>query len=103
MLAAPRPRCYDRVAQSQHRSAAMNRWAIRLIALGGFLVVGAELQAQHAVARISGLNQAVVLEGQLTKLNFRSPHANLELAVPNDDGTTTEWVLTTASTNVLSR
>jgi len=28
----------------------MNRWAIRLIALGGFLTVGAQPQAHHAVA-----------------------------------------------------
>src|SRR5690606_26719676 len=84
-------------------TAAMNRWAIRLAALGGLLIMGAELQAHHAVASIYDLNKEVVLEGQLTKLNFRNPHSNLELLVPNADGTTTEWVLTTASTNVLSR
>jgi DNA/RNA endonuclease YhcR with UshA esterase domain len=81
----------------------MSSWAMRLIALGGFLMVGAELQAHHAVASIYDLNKEVVLEGQLTKLNFRNPHSNLELAVSNSDGTTTQWVLTTASTNVLSR
>lgn len=81
----------------------MNRWAIRSVALGGFLMVGAELQAHHAVASVYDLNTEVVLEGQLTKLNYRNPHSNLLLAVPNPDGTTTEWVLTTASTQVLSR
>jgi hypothetical protein len=81
----------------------MNSWAIRLAALGGFLTVGAELQAHHAVASVYDLNKEVVLEGQLTKLNFRNPHSNLELAVPNADGTTTEWVLTTASVQVLTR
>jgi hypothetical protein len=49
------------------------------------------------------LNKEVVLQGQLTKLNFRNPHSNLLLAVPNPDGTTTEWVLTTASIQVLTR
>lgn len=81
----------------------MNRWVMRLAALGGFLMVGAELQAHHAVASIYDLNKEVVLEGQLTKLNFRNPHSNLELTVPNADGTTTEWVLTTASVQVLTR
>jgi hypothetical protein len=81
----------------------MNRWAIRLVALGGFLVVGAELQAHHAVAGVYDLNQEVVLEGRLQKLNFRNPHANIELEVPNDDGSSTIWTLTTASTQVLSR
>jgi hypothetical protein len=32
-----------------------------------------------------------------------NPHASLHLAVPNADGTTTEWVLTTASIQVLTR
>ena len=77
--------------------------AIRLVALGGFLMVGAELQAHHAVASVYDLNTEVVLEGELTNLNFRNPHSNLHLAVPNADGTTTEWVLTTASIAVLTR
>jgi len=81
----------------------MNRWAIQLVALGGFLVVGAELQAHHAVAGVYDLNQEVVLEGRLQKMNYRNPHANIELEVPNEDGSSTVWVLTTASTQVLSR
>jgi uncharacterized protein DUF6152 len=81
----------------------MNRWAIRLVALGGFLMAGAELQAHHAVASVYDLNKEIVLEGKLTKVNFRNPHSNLLLEVPNPDGTTTEWVLTTASLQVLTR
>ena len=81
----------------------MNRLAIRLVALGGFLTVGAQLQAHHAVAGVYDLNTEIVLEGRLQKLNFRNPHANIELEVPNEDGTTTIWVLTTASTQALSR
>jgi hypothetical protein len=83
--------------------ATMNRWAIRSVAVAGFLMVGAQLQAHHAVASVYDLNTEVVLEGQLTKLNFRNPHSNLEFAVPNADGTTTQWVLTTASIQVLTR
>lgn len=83
----------------------MNRWAIRLVALGGFLTVtaGAELQAHHAVASVYDLNKEVVLQGRLEKLNFRNPHSNLILEVPNPDGTTTEWTLTTAAVQVLTR
>ncbi|WP_428100163.1 DUF6152 family protein [Candidatus Rariloculus sp.] len=81
----------------------MNRWAIRLVALGGFLMAAAQLQAHHAVASVYDLNVEVVLEGRLTKMNYRNPHANLLLEVPNEDGTTTEWTLTTASTQVLGR
>ena len=81
----------------------MNRWALQLVALGGFLMVGAGANAHHAVASVYDLNTEVVLEGQLKKLNFRNPHSNLILAVPNEDGTTTEWTLTTAATQVLTR
>ena len=68
----------------------MNRRALQLVALGGLLTVGAQLQAHHAVAGVYDLNKEIVLEGQLTKLNFVNPHASLHLAVPNADGTTTE-------------
>jgi hypothetical protein len=81
----------------------MNRWALRLVVLSGFLTAGAALQAHHAVAGVYDLNKEVVLQGQLKKLNFTNPHASIELTVPNKDGTFTDWVLTTASTQVLTR
>jgi len=81
----------------------MNKWAIRLVALGGLLTVGAQVQAHHAVAGVYDLNKQIVLQGELLKLNFVNPHSNLHLAVPNPDGTTTEWVLTTASIQALTR
>ena len=81
----------------------MSRWTIRLLALGGFLMLGAEVQAHHAVASAYDLNKEIVLRGTLLKLNFTNPHSTLHLAVPNPDGTTTEWVLTTASTQALTQ
>jgi len=81
----------------------MSRWAIRLVALGGFSILGAEVQAHHAVASAYDLNKEIVLQGTLLKLNFTNPHSNLHLAVQNPDGTTTEWVLTTASTQALTQ
>lgn len=81
----------------------MKRRIIRLVALGALLIVGAEVQAHHAVASVYDLNTEIVLQGRLQKLNFRNPHSNLILEVPNDDGTTTEWTLTTAATQVLTR
>jgi hypothetical protein len=83
--------------------AAMKTWGIRLAAVGGLLAVGTQAQAHHAVASVYDLNKEIVLQGELTKLNFRNPHSNLLLEVPNADGTKTEWVLTTASLQVLTR
>jgi hypothetical protein len=80
----------------------MNKWAIRLVAGCAFVAVVGELQAHHAVASAYDLNKEIVLQGTLLKLNFANPHSNLHLSVQNADGTTTEWVLTTASTQVLT-
>jgi len=80
----------------------MSRWASRWVALGGFLMISVASQAHHAVASAYDLNKEIVLQGTLLKLNFTNPHSNLHLSVPNKDGTATEWVLTTASTQVLT-
>jgi hypothetical protein len=81
----------------------MNRLAIRLLAVGGLLAAGTQLQAHHAVASVYDLNKEIVIEGQLTKLNFVNPHPSMLVAVPNPDGTVTEWTLTTPSIQALTR
>lgn len=81
----------------------MKRSAIYLVAAAGLLTIGIESQAHHAVAGVYDLNVEIVLEGRLQKMNYRNPHANIELEVPNEDGTMTVWTLTTASTQVLGR
>jgi len=81
----------------------MTTRTIRLVVLCGFLMGGIELQAHHAVAGVYDLNKEVVLQGRLKKLNFTNPHASIELTVPNKDGTFTDWILTTASVQTLTR
>lgn len=81
----------------------MNKLGIGLAALSGLLLVGTQTQAHHAVAGVYDLNKEIVLEGQLVKLNFVNPHASMHVAVPNADGTSTEWILTTASIQTLTR
>jgi len=81
----------------------MKRWVMGLVALSGLLMVGVGLQAHHAVAGVYDLGKEVVLEGKLKKLNFTNPHASIELTVPNKDGTFTDWMLTTASVQILTR
>jgi hypothetical protein len=86
----------------------MNTRFVRLLVLSGFvasglLLTGSALQAHHAVAGVYDLNKEVVLQGRLKKLNFTNPHASIELTVPNKDGTFTDWILTTASVQTLTR
>jgi hypothetical protein len=71
--------------------------------LAGLVMTGVALQAHHAVAGVYDLNKEVVLEGRLKKLNFTNPHASIELSVPDKKGAVTDWILTTASTQVLIR
>jgi hypothetical protein len=84
-------------------AATMKTRAAGLVLLGGFLMVGVGLEAHHAVAGVYDLNKEVVLQGRLKKLNFTNPHASIELTVPNKDGTFTDWILTTASIQNLTR
>jgi Family of unknown function (DUF6152) len=81
----------------------MTRRIFALVTLCGLLVASVGLQAHHAVAGVYDLNKEVVLQGRLKKLNFTNPHASIELTVPNKDGTFTDWILTTASVQTLTR
>jgi hypothetical protein len=85
----------------------MKTRTIGLVVLFGFLMVGlgAGLKAHHAVAGVYDLNKEVVLEGRLKKLNFTNPHASIELSVPDKKvkGKVTDWILTTASIQTLTR
>jgi Family of unknown function (DUF6152) len=81
----------------------MTRRSARLLVLSGFLMAGVGLQAHHSVAGVYDLHKEVVLVGALKKLNFTNPHSSIELTVKNQDGSTTDWNLVTASNTVLTR
>ena len=83
----------------------MTKRFARLVVVSGVLMAGVTigLQAHHAVAGVYDLGKEVVLQGRLKKLNFTNPHASIEITVPNADGTFTDWVLTTASVQTLTR
>src|SRR6185295_2472367 len=55
------------------------------------------------VAGVYDLNKEMVLQGTLKQLHFTNPHVSIELTVANPDGTTTDWILTTASVQNLTR
>ena len=81
----------------------MTMRTIRWVALSGFLIAGGGLQAHHSLAGVYALETEVTLTGALKKLNFTNPHSSIELTVTNEDGSTTDWVLVTASTRILTR
>lgn len=81
----------------------MTTRTVGLVALCGFLMAGVGLQAHHSLAGVYDLEKEVTLQGALKKLNFKNPHSSIELTVTNEDGSTTDWVLITASTRILTR
>jgi len=83
----------------------MSTRTARLLVLCGFLMAGVAVHTHHAVAGVYDLNKEVVLEGRLKKLNFTNPHASIELSVPDKKikGKVTDWKLTTASVQTLTR
>ena len=83
----------------------MSRRTAGLVVLGAFLTAGVAVQAHHAVSGVYDLNKEIVLEGKLKKLNFTSPHSSIELSVPDKKikGKVTDWKLSTASIQILTR
>lgn len=75
--------------------------------LGGFVLVGSLLaggvsQAHHSLAATYDIRKEGEVSGVLTKVAFTNPHGAMHLEVENDDGSKTEWVMTTGSANTLA-
>jgi hypothetical protein len=68
---------------------------------GWLLASGASL-AHHSLSGVYDIRASGELTGVIKKVEFMNPHGAMTLDVPNDDGTMTEWVLTTGSANTLS-
>jgi len=73
----------------------------------GFLatvcVAAGLLQAHHSLAGVYDMKNEKELSGTVAKLQFTNPHGSLSVAVKNQDGSTTEWVLTTGSATALAQ
>ena len=68
---------------------------------GWLLVSGASL-AHHSLSGVYDIRGGGELTGVIKKVEFINPHGVMTLEVRNDDGTTTEWQLTTGSANTLA-
>ena len=67
-----------------------------------WLLAGGASLAHHSLSGVYDIRGAGQLTGVVKKLEFMNPHGVMTLDVKNDDGTTTEWVMTTGSANVLA-
>ena len=68
----------------------------------GCLMAGGSLQAHHSLSAVYEIRQTAELTGVISKVEFMNPHGAMTVEVENEDGSKTEWVMTTGSANVLS-
>jgi hypothetical protein len=72
------------------------------VVLCGWLIATGSVQAHHSLSGVYDIKTEGKVTGVLTKVAFTNPHGAMHLNVENPDGTTTEWVMTTGSANVLA-
>jgi hypothetical protein len=68
----------------------------------GCLIANGSLQAHHSLSGVYDIRQSAQLTGVIKKVEFMNPHGAMTVEVENADGSSTEWVMTTGSANVLS-
>jgi DNA/RNA endonuclease YhcR with UshA esterase domain len=64
-------------------------------------VSGASL-AHHSLSGVYNIRGSGEVTGVIKSVEFINPHGVMTLEVPNEDGTMTEWELTTGSANTLA-
>jgi hypothetical protein len=79
----------------------IKRTSVAVFLSAWLLASGASL-AHHSLSAVYDIRGSGEVTGVIKKVEFMNPHGAMTLEVPNDDGTTTDWVLTTGSANVLS-
>lgn len=72
------------------------------VIFSGCLLASGVSLAHHSLAAVYNIRGSGEVTGVIKKVEFINPHGVMTLEVPNDDGTTTEWELTTGSANTLS-
>ena len=77
----------------------------RNAALGIALVfaIVAGVNAHHSFAALFDVSRTIDLTGELTKLEFKSPHAYLHLKVTESAGATSDWQIETTTPGMLIR
>jgi len=72
-----------------------------VVVFGWLLASGASM-AHHSLSGVYDIRGSGEVTGVIKKVEFVNPHGVMTLEVRNDDGTMTEWQLTTGSANTLS-
>lgn len=65
------------------------------------LFAGGSLQAHHSLSGVYDIRGEGEVTGVVKKVEFMNPHGAMTVEVENNDGSTTDWILTTGSANTL--
>ena len=80
----------------------MIRRTLGSVILSASLLAGGASIAHHSLSAVYDIRGSGEVTGIIKKIEFINPHGVMTLDVPNDDGATTEWEMTTGSANTLS-
>jgi Family of unknown function (DUF6152) len=67
------------------------------------LMMASSLQAHHSLAGVYDMKKDMELSGSVESVKFVNPHGSLTVAVKNQDGSATSWVLTLGSATALAQ
>src|SRR5262245_14311834 len=73
-------------------------WAV-VLSVG--LFTSAASFAHHSLSGVYDIRKSGELTGVVMRVEFTNPHGAMHVEVGNEDGTKTEWILTTGSANTL--
>jgi hypothetical protein len=73
------------------------------VVLCGWLMASGSLQAHHSIAGVYDMRKDMEMSGSVVSIKFTNPHGSLAIAVKNQDGTATEWVMTLGSATALAQ
>lgn len=81
----------------------MRAWTTLMLILISSATAPMPAEAHHSYPALFDVNKDVSVTGEVTRFEFRAPHAYIFLNVSAEDGSTTEWQLETTSPGQLIR
>ena len=85
------------------RDIGLRLWQLGFLGATSALIAGESAQAHHSVALQFDMSQDVEIEGTVVAMEWRNPHAWLQVEVEGEDGEKEVWQVEFGSANALYR